>query len=50
MSAFTVIPYWPSSIAADFISPKIPHFEAEYEVASLVPCLPCIDDSTTIRP
>ena len=44
------MPYWPSSIAADFISPRMPHLEAEYELASLVPCLPCMEESTMMRP
>jgi len=38
MTALTVIPCGPSSRAADFISPMMPHLEAEYAAPNLVPC------------
>src|SRR3954469_10598464 len=38
ITALTVMPWSPSSSAADFISPSSPHFEAEYAAPFFVPC------------
>ena len=42
MRAFTVRLYCPSSSAADFIKPIIPHFDTEYDAPNLVPCCPWV--------